>query len=177
MIVDNKLLLTQLFTFFSSVDWKAVPGFRARFLPSVFQEARSYYSVVLFCGNNDLTAHPTKTWLRPELPETVAQNYIQFAEKLRLRGTKVFIVALLLRPDNSSQDVQTVNRILRENNASFTYISSRDIRDNLHFRTDDPVHLNMDLGVYHAKRLFARLIKNILCYGFSTNQVINRTLG
>ena len=74
----------------------------------------------------------------------------------------MFIVALLPRPDNSSQDVQTVNRIIRENNASFTYISSRDIRDNLHFRTDDPAHLNMDLGVYHAKRLSARLIKKIL---------------
>ena len=123
------------------------------------QQTRSYNSVVKFCGNNELSAHATKALLRLELPEIVAENSTSLQRNLDLDDQNVRCGS---RPDNSSQDVRAVNRIIRENNTSITYISSGDIRDNSHFRTHHTSHLEMDLGVYDAKRRFAGLTRRIL---------------
>ena len=63
--------------------------------------------------------------------------------------------------DAPIQRVREVNKILLEVCGPSYAASPRDIRDSSQFGADN-VHLNAEVSVYHAARIFYRLIKLVL---------------
>ena len=124
------------------------------------EKARSYDAVIVFCGNNDLTDHPRKSWLTAARPEVVAASLMEFKNALlkENHNVNVKIIGLIPRPDTPRELVQKTNDILylrmRCSYCSPKYIEPYDF-------SDDNVHLNLT-GISPAGRLLKRLIEFVL---------------
>ena len=105
--------------------------------------------------------HPFKPWLTAESPVEVATSLCNFKYKLELQNPyiTVKIIGLLPRPDVERVVVQSTNTLLYEN-LSRAYVSPREIEPHDHFEADG-VHLNVELGIYHACRMFKRIIQSV----------------
>ena len=124
--------------------------------------ASEYDIVVVFCGNNNLSQQPFKPSLKAESPLQVATSLCSFKHELELRNPyiNVKIIRLLLRPDVDRVVVQSTNSILYET-LNFSYVSPREIELQNHFEGDG-VHLNVEHGIYHARRTFKRIIQSVV---------------
>ena len=118
---------------------------------------------MIICGNDDSSKHPYKRQLEAEKPESVAGSLIHFKEFLTRENPRiqVKVIGLIQRPDVSRPVVQATNERLLEQIPE-CYVSPRDMRASGHFDWDD-AHLNMNLGVFLAARLFEkRIIESLL---------------
>ena len=124
--------------------------------------AESYDAVVVFCGNNDLSQHPAKPWLLPDAPNVVAQSINNFKKSLLMRNPhcSLVVIGLIPRHDVSREKITATNSFL-EAFLPDCYTSPRDIRALGHFKNDG-IHLDQNMGVYHAARLFKRVIEYVL---------------
>ena len=134
---------------------------RARFLQNYLELASNYDAVIVWRGNNDLSAHPFKASLTAESPEEVAASLINFKDHLEVLNPfiNVKIVGLIPRPDVNRFLGQETNFIIYRI-LNYSYVSPRDIEPKDHFEGDN-VHLN-DCGIYHAGRLIKRVIQSVL---------------
>ena len=109
--------------------------------------ASDYDTVVVFCGNNDLSQHLFKPSLKAESPLQVATSLRSIKHELELRNPyiSVKIIGLLPRPDVERVVVQSTNSILYET-LKFSYVSPREIEPQNHFEGDG-VHLNVEHGL------------------------------
>ena len=160
--VSHRLIIRKVWFFSSNVHWYPESGLRASSLHKYLDLAESYDAVVLFCGNNDLSQHPLKPWLLPNAPIVVAQSINNFKKSLLMRNPHciLVVIGLIPRHDVSREKITDTNSFL-ETLLPDCYTSPRDIRALGHFENDD-IHLNQNMGVYHAVRLFKRKIEYVI---------------
>ena len=142
-----------------SVTTRCRPGMRAKFLDSEGVEFCSNFThCIVFLGNNDVSEHPTKTWLRSEYPVTTAARICGFADHLRIKNVEVAVVGLVARPDVAYDVIKESNSFIQWYEGQ-RYVGPRKVHSN-HFlkeHTRDNVHLNED-GKKRVLALFLRII-------------------
>ena len=142
-----------------NIETHCRPGMRAKFLGEEDLDFCSNFShCILFLGNNDVSAHPTKPWLGPESPNKTASRLSDFAQQLREKNLKVAVIGLVPRPDVSYQVIKETNDLLKESE-NCSYVGPRKLHNN-HFlkeHTLDLAHLNED-GKKRTLALFLRVI-------------------
>ena len=142
-----------------SVTTRCRPGMRAKFLDSEEVEFCSNFShCIMFLGNNDLSEHPTKPWLRPEYPVKTAARICGFADYLRIKNVEVAVVGLVARPDVAYDVIKKTIDFFQWYEGQ-CYVGPRKVHSN-HFlkeHTRDNVHSNED-GKKRVLALFLRII-------------------
>ena len=126
---------------------------RARFLDNDLGMAPQYDVVILWCGNNDWSAHPFKASLTAESPEDLAASLVNFEANLEmlnlLKNIKVFE---LIPPLDVKRFLEQETIFINYRTLMYSNVSARDIQPKGHFEADG-FHLN-EFGLYHAGRLF-----------------------
>ena len=155
-------MLTADWFFSSNVHWCPRSGLRAQFLLEFSELAADYDAVIVWCGNNDLTPHPWKQSLVAKSPEEVSLSLATFKTEVQWRNprTLIKIIGLMPRPDVERIFVQETNLFLLDY-IKQSYVSPKFIEPHGHFEPDG-VHLNHEIGIPHAARLFQRVIKSVL---------------
>ena len=113
-------------------------------------------------------------YLTAQKRKDVVSSFQRFKNPLAKQepGVVLVIIGLLPRPDVELPLMQKTNQLIYKTLPE-CYASPRDIRDSGHFGNDS-VHLKTD-GVYHAARLFNRIIKSVSFFFQSCNP-LNRDM-
>ena len=76
--------------------------------------AANYDTVIIWCGNNDLTSHPWKPSLIAISPEEVAVSLANLKLEIRWRNPRavIKIIGLMPRPDVARCNLQETNLFL-----------------------------------------------------------------
>ena len=152
--IDNDNLLKE-----KDITLHCRPGLRAKHLEAkdlLFCE--KFKLCILMLGNNDVSQHPTKSWIVPETPIMTAAKLCAFATCLSKSGTETRVVGLLARPDVPFKVVQKTNNLL-QGYLGASYIGPRKIHAS-HFlkeNSTDLAHLN-----FFGKKLVLALLLRVI---------------
>ena len=153
--IDNDNLLME-----KKLTLRCRPGLRATHLDGEDLIFCSKFSLcLLMLGNNDISQHPTKSWIVPESPQQTAAKLCAFAVCLEEEKTDVRVIGLMPRPDVDYELVQKTNDYLR-NFLGQLYVGPRKIHAS-HFikpNSKDLAHLNY-CGEKMVLALFLRVIE------------------
>ena len=138
------------------------PGMRAKHLDANDLLYCSKFShCLIMLGNNDVSQHPTKAWIKPESPIKTAARIAGFALRLKSKNVRVKVIGLLSRPDVNYNLVKETNYFLMLI-LGVDYVGPRKIHSSHFIRPGFPrdlAHLN-----YHGKKrvlsLFLRIIRS-----------------
>ena len=138
------------------------PGLRAVHMDS---EDLVYCAKITHCiinlGNNDISNHPTKSWIVAETPLKTAARLGGFAQQLKSKNVDVKVIGLLPRPDVHIKLVSETNQYL-SGYFGVDYVGPRYIHENHFFtpnRPNDLAHLNDD-GQKRVLSLYLRIVRD-----------------
>ena len=136
-----------------NITVRGIGGFRAMDLKNHLHFARGFNFVVIFCGNNDLTARrvnprPVRTQLE------VVNDLVNFTIELLTANVQVCVIGLMRRRDISQTVVQDINILLQ------AYLDTTTVKrfvapcvSERHF-LNDLVHLNINGRRNILRKLF-----------------------
>ena len=116
---------------------------------------------IINLGNNDISNHPTKSWIVAETPLKTAARLGGFAQQLKSKIVYVKVIGLLPRPDVRIKLVSETNQYL-SGYLGDDYVGLRFIQENHFFtpkRPNDLAHRNDD-GQKRVLSLYLRVVRD-----------------
>ena len=159
--IDRDEMLNKL-----NVSMRCRPGFRAGHLDDDdVQFCAKFNLCIIMIGNNDISQHPMKHWIKPDSPLKTAARICGFAKVLQIKNNDVRVIGLMARPDVKYDLVKETNDLM-QNFLGNLYVGPRYIHAS-HFKkpdSQDLAHLN-----FYGKKLVLALFLRILDLRFGKN--------